>query len=129
MNQISQTKDNNEFRTARKFIKTLLQTLGEDQEGARMREMLGVAVKALLSSELQRDNPPLTWEHLKQMHGYPVFYDNGSHTGGEWGFVDTRNDTIRVLDHDGSTWAREFPRSRTYGAQVYRYATTGGDVE
>ncbi len=124
---MKQNQDANQYRAARKFFKLLLSAQTDnDTQTLQMRNMLQVAISALKACELREDNPPLTWQHLKEMHGCPVFYDNGDHTGGEWGFVDAHNDTIRILDHDGSTWARSWPESRMYGAQVYRYPTTGG---
>ena len=63
-------------------------------------------IKAMADLE---DNPPLTWQELKQMEGKPVFveerYRNGDLKSSGWWLIDFWNDDqICLRDQGGNTW-------------------------
>lgn len=119
MNYLPHTAE--EYHRAVKYFKQLMQLAKEEPE----QGMIAMALEALRYAALRKENPPLTWRHLKEMHGQPVYCGSvyGGQTGG--GIVDARKGAVILLDHDRvwrDTW--EWYDGRRY----FRFPLNGVDL-
>lgn len=101
MNYLTHTAE--EYRAGVKYFKQLSQLALKEPE----RSMSALALEALRYAAVRMENPPLTLNHLKQMHGQPVYCSSwtGGPTGG--GIIDANKEQVILLDHDGvwrDTW-------------------------
>ena len=110
-----------EYYAAVKYFKKLLQlSLNESERG-----MAALALEALRYAAIRMENPPLTLNHLKQMHGQPVYCSSltGGPTGG--GIIDARKEQVILLDHDG-VWRDSWFWNST--GRYYRFPLNGVDL-
>lgn len=111
-----------EYRSAIKYFKQLDQqlSLSESERG-----MIALALEALRYAAVRKENPPLTLNHLKQMHGQPVYCSSwtGGPTGG--GIIDAHKEQVILLDHDG-VWRDTWFWNST--GKYYRFPLNGVDL-
>ena len=89
------------------------------------RDMVALALEALRYAALRAENPPLTHNHLKQMHGQPVYCSSfmGGPSGG--GIVDAHKEQVILLDHSG-VWRDTWFWNST--GKYYRFPLNGVDL-
>lgn len=116
---LNHTED--EYRSAVKYFKQLGQLSLTGPE----RDMIVLAVEALQYAAIRKENPPLTLNHLKQMHGQPVYCSSwtGGATGG--GIINAHTEQVILLDHDGLCRDRWFWNST---GKYYRFPLNGVDL-
>lgn len=91
----------------------------------RERAILEAALEAARYAALRMENPPLTREHLKRMHGRAVYLERPEYSSGSAGIVDGRNETIVILGPEGierGTWFWGIP------GRYYRFPVDGADL-
>lgn len=115
-----------EYRSAVKALKAMQgihfdgQCSREAQE--RERVILAAVLEAARYAALRQENPPLTREHLKQMHGMAVYMENPDFSAR---IVDGRNETIVILGPAGTErgeWFHGIP------GRYYRFPPNGADL-
>lgn len=118
-----------EYRSAVKVMK-FLQSIPFDSQRSRAaqereRALLAAALEAARYAALRMDNPPLTWEHLKRMHGRAVYLDHPELFTGAAGIVDGRDETMVFLGPEGTErWAW----SSGFQSKYYRFPVDGADL-
>lgn len=111
-----------EYLQAVKYFKKVRETVSTPEQ-----RIFDTALEALRYAALRIGNPPLTREHLKRMHGQPVYLEQpvmGS--DGQGGIVNCRDETILVLDHEG-TYKDEWFHGIN-GGRYYRFPLNGVDL-
>ena len=119
MNYLTHTAE--EYRAGVKYFKQLSQLALKEPE----RSMSALALEALRYAAVRMENPPLTMNHLKQMHGQPVYCSSwtGGPTGG--GIIDANKEQVILLDHDG-VWRDTWFWNST--GKYYRFPLNGVDL-
>lgn len=69
----------------------------QEAKNERGNRLASLAVEALRYAAMRKENRWLTYNHLKEMHGQPVYI--AGEAGG--GIVDARRQAIIMLDGDG----------------------------
>lgn len=120
MNQLL-THTDDEYRREMKYFKQVATIAIDSPE----REMVALAIEALRYAAIRQENPPLTYQHLKEMHGQPVYCSSiyGGACGG--GIVNAKKDQVILLDHDG-VWRDTLDWG--YGSVYYRFPLNGVDL-
>ena len=110
-----------EYFKAMKWMKQMA-ALSTD---AAESHMVAVTLEALRYAALRAENPPLTRNHLKQMHGQAVYCSSwtGGPTGG--GIIDANKEQVILLDHNGACRDTWFWNST---GKYYRFPLNGVDL-
>lgn len=119
MKYLTHTAD--EYAAGVKYFKQLGKLALNEPE----RSMAALALEALRYAAIRMENPPLTSEHLKQMHGQPVYCKSWESKGSGGGIVDANKEEVILLDHDG-VWRDSWS---WYESGVhYRFPLNGVDL-
>ncbi len=111
-----------DYRQAVSLYKVLREKPGASQQE---QDIIDIVIDALRFAALRAENPPLTIQHLKEMHGQPVYCKSlfGGKAGG--GIVDAKKKCTVLLDHDGvwcDTWGWDLSQLE------YRFPINGIDL-
>ena len=119
MNYLTHTAE--EYLAGVKYFKKLVKAGLKEPD----RSMSDLALEALRYAAVRMENPPLTLNHLKQMHGQPVYCSSltGGPVGG--GIIDARKEQVILLDH-GGVWRDTWFWNST--GKYYRFPLNGVDL-
>ena len=119
MNYLTHTAE--EYLAGVKYFKKLVKAGLKEPD----RSMSDLALEALRYAAVRMENPPLTLNHLKQIHGQPVYCSSstGGPVGG--GIIDARKEQVILLDH-GGVWRDTWFWNST--GKYYRFPLNGVDL-